>query len=190
MSKTFKVNRTDLDFEDVCNAFSEEDSKYLAIRHVTSKRKHTHVYIEDPVEDLRQKISKFNKEHKEEGSRQGPWKLHRGEVDDNFINYMVKEHCFRDNVVANRGFSETDLDDAHAASEEHNKTSGLRGYLLENFPKYDSPEGLHTACRRIAVMYYMETDKCMPPNLRMMVLSYMCMIAQDDDVLNYVAALL
>lgn len=186
MSKTFKVNRTDLPFEEICEDFSKEDAAYLAIQHVTSKRKHVHVYIEDPVDDMPKRIKKYNKEHKNEGDRQGPWKLSNKKLDPQFLNYMCKEEQYKHNVMANRGFTDDDLHDFHEQSQEYRMTHGLRGWFTTHWPKrIKDPATLHIALKRLAMGYYVDQQKVMPPNLKMMIVSYMCQISEDDAVLEY-----
>lgn len=186
MSKTFKINRTDLPFEEICEDFSQEDTRYLAIKHVTSKRKHVHVYIEDPVDDMQKRIKTYNKQHKEEGARQGPWKLCNKTLDPQFLNYMCKEEQYKQNVVANQGFTEEDLYDFHQASVEYRMTHGLRGWFTTHWPKQiTDPASLHMALKRLAMGYYVDQAKVMPPNLKMMILSYMCQLSEDENVMEY-----
>lgn len=184
---TFKVNKTDLPWPDICESFSEPSGKYLAVQHVNSKRKHVHVYIDEPVEELPKRIKQYNREFKE--GRQGPFKLSNKTIDPQFLNYMVKEKQWEDNIKANRGYTGLQLAEAHEESEEYRKQlkEELYNYLEENMPVYDTPDGLHRHLKLLAVEYYLETGKCYPPNLQKMILSYMVRLAPTKDVKLYVS---
>lgn len=208
--KTFKVNCTNHDWDKLCQEISEDTGKYLAVRHVKSrKRDHVHVYVEQPNERYKKRLKSLNEELKKQECpndiwewkhpvtgehskrpRQGPVKQSTKKIDPNFINYMVKEEGWEDNVAANRGFEEETLKRAHEESEKYvqEKKEGLKAFIVENMSEYDSPTEMYSAFINLCLVYYSQEEKYIVQSPKWRILSIMLhLFPEDKDIKMFVS---
>lgn len=207
--KTFKVNCTNHNWDKLCQEISEDNGKYLAVRHVKSKKRdHVHVLIEQPNKRFRQRLVDVNKElkkqecpkhiwdYKDEAGehslrpRQGPLKQSSKKIKPDFINYLVKEEGWQDNIAANRGYTQEFLEEAHVRSKEyvHEKKEGLKAFITDHMSSYDSPLEMYNAFVRLCLTYYTEEEKYIVQSPKWRILSIMMhLFPNDKDVQLFVA---
>lgn len=189
---TFKVNVTNYDWEGLCEDLSQRDSDYLAVRHVKSKKRdHVHVFIEKPNERYKKRLKSLQDELREPHQRQGPVKQSTKEIDEEFVNYMVKEEGWRDHIVANRGFSQRELEEAHKKSEEYvqEKKEGLKAFIVENMSCHkQSPNEMYNSFVALTLEYYTREEKYIVQSPKWRILSIMLhLFPKDKDVRLYVS---
>ena len=189
---TFKVNVTNYDWDKLCDEIAEKDTKYLAVRHVKSKKRdHVHVFIEQPNERYKKRLKSLQDELREPHQRQGPVKQSTKEIDQNFLNYMVKEEGWRDHIAANRGFQWNTLEKAHEKSEEYvqEKKEGLKAFIVENMSCHkQSANEMYNQFVKLTLEYYTQEEKYIVQSPKWRILSIMLhLFPKDNDVRLFVS---
>ena len=188
---TFKVNVTNYDWDKLCEEISEDTGKYLAVRHVKSrKRDHVHVYVEQPNNTYKKRLKLLQDELREPHQRQGPVKQSSKKIDPNFVNYMVKEEGWENQIAANRGFEEETLQRAHEESERYvaEKKEGLKAFIVDHMSEYDSPTEMYNAFINLCLVYYCQEEKYIVQSPKWRILSIMLhLFPEDKDIKMFVS---
>lgn len=175
---TFKVNVTKYDWDKLCQTITKPKKKYLAVRHVKSKKRdHVHVYVEEKSDEYDRVLKDLQNELREDHQRQGPVKKSNKPIDEQFLNYMVKEEGWENHIAANRGFTDVELREAHEKSLEYcdDLKHSLKSFIEQRVKVYRSPKERFNHYKDLLLEYYRDTEKYIPMNPRMRLLSIMLM---------------
>lgn len=163
------------DPEEVCKEVFDADEPYLA---VLEREPEPHVHFQGKRKAdfswgpwVKEHNAKHSKRVYDKNCR--PTRVAtRKEVDSTGYQYMNKQGSRL--IVANNGFSESDLDELKAKSDEY--VAGLKAsmgnYIQEHFvpTPLTPPEEAHAQYRYHGLRFYAESDTMPPPNFQKLVL--------------------
>lgn len=109
-----------------------------------------------------------------------PIKRAKKGIDEVGFQYMMKE---TPPTVVSTTFTEAELEELHAASEEHvdEMKNKLYHYLEERLDMSKTPAQVHAQARLLSGVYYLDENKMPPSNLQKLILWHIAKLAGKEN---------